>query len=51
MASLLSDVNSLIEKGVGDISRLDHIRQTIENNKQLKITNNCMIQIENILMN
>lgn len=35
MASLLNDVNSLIEKGVGDSSRLDHIRQTIENNKQL----------------
>lgn len=35
MASLLEHVNSLIEKGIGDLSRLDHIKQTIENNKQL----------------
>jgi len=33
--SLLDDVNALIEKGVGEPSRLEHIKQTIENNKQL----------------
>ncbi|MBC8501593.1 MAG: hypothetical protein H8D35_00510 [Nitrosopumilus sp.] len=35
MGSLLNDVNILITKRVGDLSRLDHIKETIENNKQL----------------
>ncbi len=35
MSSLLNDVNILITKRVGDLSRLDHIKETIENNKQL----------------
>ena len=35
MGSLLNDVNILITKRVGDLSRLEHIKQTIENNKQL----------------
>lgn len=35
MGSLLNDVNILISKKVGDISRLEHIKESIENNKQL----------------
>jgi hypothetical protein len=35
MTSLLNDVNILISKRVGDLSRLEHIKETIENNKQL----------------
>ena len=35
MGSLLNDVNILITKRVGDLSRLEHIKETIENNKQL----------------
>ena len=35
MGSLLNDVNILISKRVGDLSRLEHIKETIENNKQL----------------
>jgi hypothetical protein len=35
MGSLLNDVNILITKRIGDLSRLEHIKQTIENNKQL----------------
>ncbi len=35
MGSLLNDVNILIAKKVGDLSRLEHIKETIENNKQL----------------
>ena len=35
MTGLLDDVNALISKGVGDPSRLEHIKQTIENNKEL----------------
>lgn len=35
MSSLLNDVNTLITNRVGDLSRLEHIKETIENNKQL----------------
>jgi len=35
MCSLLNNVNILITKRVGDLSRLEHIKETIENNKQL----------------
>jgi hypothetical protein len=35
VASLLDDVNTLILKGVGDSSRLEHIKESIENNKPL----------------
>ncbi len=35
MGSLLNDVNTLITKKVGDLSRLEHIKETLENNKQL----------------
>ena len=35
MGSLLNDVNLLITKRVGDLSRLEHIKETIENNNKL----------------
>ena len=35
MTSLLDNVIALINKGIGDLSRLEHIKDTIENNKQL----------------
>ena len=35
MGSLLNDVNTLIAKRVGDLARLEHIKETIKNNKQL----------------
>ncbi len=35
MGSLLNDVNTLIAKRVGDLPRLEHIKETIENNKKL----------------
>jgi hypothetical protein len=35
MGSILNDVNILITKRVGDLSRLEHIKETIENNKKL----------------
>jgi len=35
MSNLLDDINLLISKRVGDLSRLDHIKETIEKNKQL----------------
>lgn len=35
MSSLLDSINALIDKGVGDLSRLEHVKETIENNKKL----------------
>jgi hypothetical protein len=35
MSSLLNNVNLLIAKRVGDVTRLEHIKETIENNKKL----------------
>ena len=32
---LLDDVNYLISNGIGDLSRLEHIKETLQNNKEL----------------
>jgi hypothetical protein len=38
MTSLLDDVNRMLENGYGDIPRLKHIKETLEQNKMLFVS-------------
>ena len=38
MTSLLEDVNRMLEIGYGDIPRLKHIKETLEKNKMLYVS-------------
>ena len=38
MTSLLDDANRMLELGYGDISRLKHIKETLEANKMLYVS-------------
>lgn len=38
MTSLLDDVNRILELGYGDIPRLKHIKETLEKNKMLYVS-------------
>lgn len=38
MSSLLDDVNRMLQLGYGDVPRLQHIKQTLEKNKMLYVS-------------
>lgn len=44
MTSLLEDVNRMLETGYGDIPRLKHIKETLEKNKMLYVSDRKYLQ-------
>jgi len=44
MTSLLEDVNRMLDIGYGDIPRLKHIKETLEKNKMLYVSDRKYLQ-------